>query len=226
MTRCPNAPTQFFSNIGKGEAHTIDFNWEALHFENLNLETMGKPFTEEEDRNTINQMPSDKAPGPDGFTGIFFKRCWDIIKGDVMKVIERFGDLHVHNFHLLNSANVALLRKKEGAEEVSYFRPISLIYTIAKIIAKMLGLRLTPFINELVSNAQSDFIKKRSIHDNFLYVKNLATRFNKAKIPTLLFNIDIRKAFDSVSWEYILDHLQTRVSPLVSRVGLPLCSPP
>jgi hypothetical protein len=60
-------------------------------------------------------------------------------------------------------------------------------------------------MNDLVSNAQSAFIRKRSIHDNFLYVKNLATRFNKAKIPALLFKLDIHKAFDSISWEYILD---------------------
>jgi hypothetical protein len=58
---------------------------------------MGDPFTEDEVHNAINQMPSDKAPGPDGFTGVFFKRCWSIIKGDIMKVIGRFGELHVHN---------------------------------------------------------------------------------------------------------------------------------
>jgi hypothetical protein len=68
-------------------------------------------------------------------------------------------------------------------------------------------------MNELVSNAQSAFIKKRSIHDNFLYVKNLATRFNKDKTPVLLLKLDIRKAFDSVSWEYILDLFQRRGFP-------------
>jgi mannosylglycoprotein endo-beta-mannosidase len=130
-----------------------------------------------------------------------------------MAVIDLFGNLHAENFHWLNSANIALLPKKDGAEEISDFRPISLIHGIAKIISKMLALRLGPFMNELVSNAQSAFIKKRSIHDNFLYVKNLATRFNKAKIPTLLFKLDIRKAFDSVSWEYILDLLQRRGFP-------------
>jgi hypothetical protein len=73
------------------------------------------------------------------------------------------------------------LPKKEGAEEVVDFRPISLIQVIAKIIAKMLAIRVAPFMNELVSNAQSAFIKKRSIHDNFLYVKNLATKFTKQR---------------------------------------------
>jgi hypothetical protein len=56
-------------------------------------------------------------------------------------------------------------------------------------------------------------MKKRSIYDNFLYVKNLATRFHKAKTLALLFKLDICKAFDSVSWEYILDLLQRRGFP-------------
>jgi hypothetical protein len=68
-------------------------------------------------------------------------------------------------------------------------------------------------MNDLVNNAQSAFIKRRRIRDNFLYVKNLATRFNKEKIPALLFKLDIRKAFDSISWDYILDLLQRRGFP-------------
>jgi PIN domain nuclease of toxin-antitoxin system len=99
----------------------------------------------------------------------------------------------VENFHWLNSANIALLPKKDGAEEVSDYRPISLIHAIAKIVAKLLANRLGPHMDELVSNAQSAFIKKRSIHDNFLYVKNLATRFHKNKTPALLFKLDIRR---------------------------------
>jgi hypothetical protein len=154
----------FNAVMGRGNARTLDFNWEALHFEEPNLASLGDPFSEEEVHIAIKLMPSDKAPGPDGYTGAFFKRCWDIIKVDVVKAIERFGELHVHSIHWLNSTNIALLPKKDGAEEISDFRPISLIHAIAKIIAKMLALRLAPFMNELIFNAQSAFIKKRSIH--------------------------------------------------------------
>jgi hypothetical protein len=84
--------------------------------------------------------------------------------------------------HHLSGANIALLSKKDGAEDVSDFRPISLIHAIAKIIFKVLALRLGPFMNDLVSNAQSALIKRRSIHDNFLYVQNLAKRSIKARL--------------------------------------------
>jgi mannosylglycoprotein endo-beta-mannosidase len=203
----------FSSTIGHGPPRTSDFNWAGLHFTDPSLEHLGDPFTEEEVRNAINQMPGDKAPGPDGFTGAFFKRCWGIIKDDIMKVVHLFEALHSENFHWLNSANIVLVPKKDGAEEVTDFRPISLIHAIAKIVAKMIANRLAPLMNELVSNAQSAFIKKRSIHDNFLYVKNLATRLHRNKTPALLFKLDIRKAFDSVRWDYIIDLLQRRGFP-------------
>jgi hypothetical protein len=74
------------------------------------------------------------------------------------------------NLHWLNSANISLISKKEGAEEVTDFCPISLIHAIAKLISKMMAAHLAPHMNKLVSNAQSAFIKKRSIHDNFLYM--------------------------------------------------------
>jgi hypothetical protein len=83
-------------------------------------------------------MPGDKAPGPDGFTGLFLKKCWVVIKEDLMRVIHKFGNLHVYNFHWLNSANVSLFPKKEGSEEISDFRPISLIHTITKSSPKCL----------------------------------------------------------------------------------------
>jgi hypothetical protein len=49
-------------------------------------------------------MPSDKAPGPDGFTGIFFKSCWDIIKADVVRAANAFYSLRIGNLDILNSA--------------------------------------------------------------------------------------------------------------------------
>ena len=121
---------------------------------------------------------------------------------------------------------MVLLPKKDGAEGISDYRPISLIHAIAKIIAKVLSLRLAPHMDALISNAQSAFIKKRSIHDNFMYVRNFARCLHKRKTPALLFKLDIRKAFDSVKWEFILDLLQRRGFPSKFRdwIAALLCS--
>jgi hypothetical protein len=114
-----------------------------------------------------------------------------------MAVINQFSNFHTNNLHWLNSTNIALIAKK-GAEEVTNFRPISLIHAIAKLISKMMATKLAPHMNRLVCNAQSAFIKKRSIHENFLDVRNLAKKLHKSKTPTLLFKRDIKKAFESM----------------------------
>lgn len=35
-------------------------------------------------------MKGDKSPGPDGFSISLFQWCWDIVKGDFMKVMDEF----------------------------------------------------------------------------------------------------------------------------------------
>lgn len=108
----------FSSVIGKTNARKKDFNWDHFHFEDCDLGDLDDPFTLEEVHNVIKQMPNDKAPGPDGFTGLFFKSCWGIIKEDVMRVIHQFGNLHVANLHWLNSANIVLFQRKMGRREL------------------------------------------------------------------------------------------------------------
>jgi hypothetical protein len=88
-----------------------------------NLEGLDDPFSKQ----AIMEIPFDKAPGPDGFNGKFFKACWDIIKCDMMAVVQKISSLHTRNLHWLNSVNIVLIPKKEGAEDISDFRPISLI---------------------------------------------------------------------------------------------------
>jgi hypothetical protein len=66
---------------------------------------------------------------------------------------------------------------KEGAESISDFRPISLIHAVAKIITKAMAIRLAPSMQSLIAPSQSAFIKGQNIHDNYLYVRNIAHRW-------------------------------------------------
>jgi hypothetical protein len=87
------------------------------------------------------------------------------------------------------------------------------MHSFTKLVSKVLAIRLVPHINGLVSHAQSDFIRRRCIHENYLYVQNLARAHHRKKTPALLMKLDISKAFDSVSWEYLIDLLQHHAFP-------------
>jgi len=62
-------------------------NLSELNMPSIALNDLEAPFSEEEVWKTVRSLPSDKAPGPDGFTGKFYKVCWQIIKLDIMSAI-------------------------------------------------------------------------------------------------------------------------------------------
>jgi hypothetical protein len=128
--------------------------------------------------------------------------------------LQLFYSNRCRDLDLLNEANIVLIPKNEGAEDIRDFRPIRLIHVIVKIITKILALRLAPFMNDLISPCQSAFIKRRNIHDNFLYMRNLTMRFHITKTSTLLIKLDISKAFNSVRWDYLISILEHRWFPV------------
>ena len=129
-----------FKNITKkGPARKTDINWDILPIPDCDLHELDEAISEEEVKASVFSMPSDKAPSPDGFTVAFLKSCWTIIKVAVMLAINPFSNLHASHLHWLNTADVALIPKKDGAEDISDFRPISLIHAIAKIISKVMS---------------------------------------------------------------------------------------
>jgi mannosylglycoprotein endo-beta-mannosidase len=111
------------------------------------------------------------------------------------------------NFETLISAYITLLPKK-GAEQPKDFRPISLVHSFAKLITKMLANRLAPRLEQIVSPNQSAFIKWRFIQDNFMLVQQTARYLHQQKQPRILLKLDILKAFDSMSWPFLLEILQ------------------
>ena len=200
----------FASSLGGGQPRPMDLNWENLNLRVVDLTGIDDNITEDEVKAAIDLMPGDKAPGPDGFTGSFFKKCWQIIKVGVMRVIHQYSSLQTTNLHWLNSANIVLIPKKDGAEEIGDFRPISLTHSAAKLFAKMLALRARKRMKEVVAANQSAFIQGRNLHDNFLLVRQVARNIQERKEPGVFLKLDISRAFDSLSWPFLFEVLRQK----------------
>jgi hypothetical protein len=68
--------SHFQSILGNKEKRQANINWADLNMPQLpGQHQLDAPFSELEIRMTIDQMPSEKAPGPDGFIGTFYKTC-------------------------------------------------------------------------------------------------------------------------------------------------------
>lgn len=73
---------------------------------------------------------------------------------------------------MLNATFVALLPVKIGSVELNIFRPITLISSVYKILAKILANRLKHALGKIVSDAQNAFIKDIQIMDSVSLLMN------------------------------------------------------
>ena len=199
----------FYNNLlGTDFARSRRFDLQAIGLPSLDLAALERMFTEEEVRAVISELPSHKAPGPDGFTGLFYKLAWDIIKPDIMNAMNAFWAQDARSLCHLNGAYMILLRKKENPEAIADYRPISLVHSFAKLVTKCLARRLSTVLPQLVQPNQSAFIQGRCIHDNFRSVSLACKSIYAKRSPCILLKIDIAKAFDTVAWTFLLEVLQ------------------
>jgi hypothetical protein len=190
-----------------GRQHTI--NLDGL-LPQLDLNGIDACFPEEEvwEAIKVKDTPSNRAPGPDGFTAAFYKAAWPIIKADVMNAFNALWSLDARSLHLINDALMVLLRKNNALAALKDYRPISLMHSFGKLFAKCLTRRLAPRLPDMVVRNQSAFIKGRSIHDNFRAVQLACRCLHNKRFASVLLKIDIAKAFDSVAWAFLIEVMQ------------------
>nr|GFA33446.1 RNA-directed DNA polymerase, eukaryota, reverse transcriptase zinc-binding domain protein [Tanacetum cinerariifolium] len=106
-----------------------------------------------------------------------------------------------------NSSFIALIPKVPDSNLVKDFRPISLIESVYKIIAKILANRLVNVLDGIVSEVQSAFGAGRQMLDGPFIINEIIQWCRSKKRKALIFKVDFEKAFDSVRWEYLDDVL-------------------
>jgi hypothetical protein len=144
--------------IGTTLPRISTLNLQQFHIQIVDLTEMDNPITMEEVWDTIKSLPVDRAPGPDGYTGHFYKACWQLIKVDFMAAIITLQQGNAWKLELLNSAYLTLIPKKEEALPPADFCPISLVHSFTKLITKVLANRLAKKLNTMILTNQSAFI--------------------------------------------------------------------
>jgi hypothetical protein len=104
-----------------------------------------------------------------------------------------------------NKTDICLIPKVPHPEFVHQFRPISLCNTIYKIVSKVIVERLKEHIPMLVSPFQTGFVPGRNIHENIVVAQEMVHSMIKLKgsIGYFAIKVDLSKAYDKISWEFI-----------------------
>ena len=107
-----------------------------------------------------------------------------------------------------NSSFITLIPKIPNANMVKDFRPISLIGSLYKIIAKVLANRLVLVLDDIVNEIQSAFVSDRQILDGPFILNEIVQWCKSRKKQSMIFKVDFEKAYDSVRWDFIVDMLR------------------
>jgi hypothetical protein len=169
-----------------------------------------RPFSMEELKTMVWDCDSYKCPGPDGVNLGFIKDFWEDMKVELLCYV---FDFH-HNGKLMNGINstfITLTPKKESPQTMNDYRPISLVESLYKVLAKLLANRLKCIIGSVISDTHNAFVQGRQILDGILVANEVVDEAKKLNRRLLLFKVDFEKAYYYVAWNY-LDDVMSKIS--------------
>lgn len=169
--------------------------------------SLDRPFTVDEITRALMSLKRSSAPGIDGMTTEFYIRFWNTLKHVYLKVVCNSLDQQ----RLPNSATkavVSLLPKKGDLEILNNWRPISVLTTDYKIIAKTLSMRLSDVIGTVVDSDQTYSIPGRTIYDNLHLCRDVIQYANHEDLPVAMLNLDQKSAFDKIDHNYLFQLLE------------------
>ncbi len=151
----------------------------------------------------LKDCKNDKTPGCDGLPVEFYKMFWPLIKDvlhDAITYAYKKQSLHIS----ARRGIISLIPKKDkDLNYIKNWRPLTLLNTDYKILAKTLAKRLKLCLDKLINKDQTGFMKNRFIGENIRKILDILEYTENEQIPAILISIDFEKCFDRLEWPAI-----------------------
>ena len=170
------------------------------------------PISIREAKAAVFSMASHRTPGIDGIPIEFYREFWDLLGPHVTDMLNSILD-----FGLTESqrrAVISLIYKKGDPEDISNYRPISVLSHDVKILGRVLVKRMHRVNDKLIFSDQTG-LKGRFIGESTRQFIDTFEYLHVTKQPAIILLLDQAKAFDRVSWSFlhrVLEHCGFSVS--------------
>ncbi len=165
------------------------------------------PISYNEIAKAVKDLPNNKSPGSDGFAIEFYKFFWKDVKCLVTDSILYGGDTGKLSIDQRRGVLALLPKKGKDIRLLKNWRPLTLLNTHYKIVAKLLATRLQKVLFKLISPDQSGYLKGRYIGNNIRNIYDIIDFTEQMQTHGMIVFIDFEKAFDTIKWDFLINCL-------------------
>lgn len=146
-------------------------------------------------------LPANKAPGVDGVSAEALRKTWPTVKPFYVAMVQAYWKDGILAEPVLEGL-IRLISKLMNRAELKDWRPLTMLNTDYKIIAKILAYRSQLLLPRVILPQQIGFVKGRNMLDN---VRTLCMAQDAAKVNKtngMFVKLDFEKAYDQVKHAY------------------------
>ena len=188
-------------NINHNFKNEKTFNFEPFKFENETVENVEK---------IIDKIKTDVATGIDGIPSKIIKQAKTVISPFLAKIINISFETQTFP-DILKNAIIKPIHKKDDKNDISNYRPISILPVISKIFERATLNQLLTFFekNFLISGLQHAYQKNHGTVTCLFELMNEIYELIDKKFKVAIVSLDLSKAFDTINHELLLTKLRS-----------------
>ena len=154
-------------------------------------------------RKAVKELAINKTPGPDGIPNEFYK----IFLEDISDILHKSYSESFTNGMLCESQRQGVIRlipkKGKNLTDIKSWRPLCLLNSDYKILAKVIANRLKAVLPEIINTDQVGYMANRFCGENTRLIADIIEYSKFTKTPCVILLADFEKAFDTLNWNFL-----------------------